>query len=403
MYKIHSVCRACGSLALNEVFSFGKPMPLANDFTLPDQERQGFVPVRIMRCSGCGLAQLGETVDPAILYKNYLYVTSSSKTMERHFDRLVKDMASENGIGSLVEVGANDGLFIQYAKRRGFGPVAGIDPAANLAGARGQGAIMITEFFSVGSASIALSKLSKVDTILARHCFCHQEWYPFMDAVAEMSNPKTLVCIEVPYVKDMLARTEFDSIYSEHTSYMSLKAMAALLKSTEFHLHAVVRYGIHGGALLVMLRHNDSEIEPHLSAEEYLSEENITDDDWLNFSCRALLKTNRIREAVRQARSEGKIVSAFGASAKASVLINACGFTKKDIAFVTDNSPLKPGRLISGTDIPIIEEAQMLAEHPDYSLLSAWNFKAEILSKCQKWRDRGGRFIVPTAEGVEIV
>jgi hypothetical protein len=277
----------------------------------------------------------------------------------------------------------------------------GIDPAANLADVHGMN--ILTAFFSVGAAELALIKIPKVDTILARHCFCHQEWKPFMDAVAVLANPKTLVAIEVPYVKDMLLRTEFDSIYSEHTSYMSLKAMAALLKGTAFHIHAVVRYGIHGGALLIMLRHNDSGFEPHLSADEYLGDEDITEQDWQNFQQRANDKIIILRRTVNQQTEKGKIVSAFGASAKASVLINACGFTQKDIAFVTDNSPLKPGRLISGTDIPIIEEAQMLAEHPDYSLMAAWNFKAEILEKNKRWRERGGKFIIPTPEGVEIV
>lgn len=400
MYKHHTTCRACSGKDLSEVFSFGKPMPLANDFTLPDQDCQGFVPVRILRCSVCGLAQLGETVDPAILYKNYLYVTSNSQTMQRHFDRLVKDIISENGIGSLVEVGSNDGRFMKFADSKGFDPVLGIDPAENLACVMSR---QVVGFFNLESAELALIKIPKVDTILARHCFCHQEWRPFMDAVAVLANPKTLVAIEVPYVKDMLARTEFDSAYSEHTSYMSLRAMAALLKGTAFHIHAVVKYGIHGGALLIMLRHNDSGIEPHLSADEYVGEENITEGDWFLFAVAARKKIEAIQKVVWQARSDGKIVSAFGASAKASVLINACGFTKKDIAFVTDNSPLKPGRLVSGTDIPIIEESQMLAEHPDYSLMAAWNFKAEILQKTAKWRGRGGRFIIPTAEGVEVV
>lgn len=224
-----------------------------------------------------------------------------------------------------------------------------------------------------------------------------------MEAIGIMAHPKTLVAIEVPYVKDLLQRVEFDSIYSEHTSYMSLKAMAALLKDTHFHIHAVVRYGIHGGALLVMLRHNDSGIVPHLSADEYVSEESITEADWEQFSIKSWEKIERLTETVRQCRANGKIVSAFGASAKASVLINACGFTSDDIAFVTDNSPLKPGRLIPGTTIPIIEESQMLSEHPDFSVMAAWNFKAEILEKTKRWRERGGKFIIPTPSGVEVV
>lgn len=111
MYNTPNHCRACHSNDLVEVFSFDKPQPLANDFVLPGHDRQGFVPLRVMFCRNCTLGQLGEVVSPDILYKNYLYVTSNSETMRRHFDRLLKDLESENGEGSILEVGSNDGLF----------------------------------------------------------------------------------------------------------------------------------------------------------------------------------------------------------------------------------------------------------------------------------------------------
>ena len=125
MYKTLTCCRACGSSDLTEVFNFGKAMPLANDWSKPDGERKGFVPLRVLFCRACTLAQLGETVDPEILYRDYLYVTSKSETMMRHFDRLTKDITSENGAGSLLEVGANDGRFLNYAASRKLQAVRG--------------------------------------------------------------------------------------------------------------------------------------------------------------------------------------------------------------------------------------------------------------------------------------
>src|SRR5262249_38900200 len=120
MYRRLTNCRACGSTDLEEVFRFKQPMPLANDFVAPGGEHKGFVPVRVLFCHKCTLAQLGETVDPNILYFNYLYVTSSSNTMLRHFDRLAKDIISENDTGSVVEVGSNDGAFLKFLSHRGF-------------------------------------------------------------------------------------------------------------------------------------------------------------------------------------------------------------------------------------------------------------------------------------------
>ena len=400
MYKTLTCCRACGSTDLTEVFNFGKAMPLANDWSKPDGERKGFVPLRVLFCPQCTLAQLGETVDPVVLYKDYAYVTSKSETMMRHFDRLTKDITSENGAGSLLEVGANDGRFLNYAASRNFKPCVGIDPAENLNGTieLGKNVVLFTSFFKSGK---ILGE--KYDTILARHCFCHQEWLPFLTAVEECSHKNTLVAIEVPYAPDLLARAEFDSIYHEHTSYLTLKSVVAALKGFPFHLHGVLKYGIHGGAVLVMLRHNDSGITPHLSADEMLAEEQVSEGTWNLFSTLARQKIELLKGVVADYRAQGKIVSIFGASAKSSVMISACGFTRNDIAFITDNSPLKPGRLAPGTDIPVIEEGEMLSQHPDYAICGAWNYRTEVLAKMEKWRSRGGKFIFPTRDGWEVV
>jgi len=405
MFKRLTECRACGSQDLTEVFKFDRPMPLSNDFVKPGDEHQGFTPMEVLFCSRCTLAQLSVVVDPSILYKNYLYVTSNSVTMQRHFDRLTKDIISENGTGSLLEVGSNDGTFLNFSFSRGFGPVVGVDPAENLS-PKSSAISQYVGFFGKEASETVNAMLHDkggYSTIVARHCFCHQEWRPFMDAVVGCSNKKTLVCIEVPYVPDLLRRTEFDSLYQEHTSYLTLKSVVTLLKDYPFHLHHVIRYGIHGGAVLLMLRHNDSGIQPHLSAEEALSEEHVTVDDWKAFALSAENKIANLRDVVRGLVGKGKIVSAFGASAKASVLINACGFTKKDIAFVTDNSPLKPGRLVPGTDIPVVEEGEMLSLHPDVAVCGAWNYRTEILDKMSRWRARGGKFIFPDSPNMELV
>lgn len=390
MFHRITACRACLSNDLSKVFAFDRPMPLANDFVKPGGEHQGFTPMEVLFCRKCTLAQLSVMVDPAILYKNYLYVTSASDTMRRHFDRLTKDIISENGVGSLLEVGSNDGLFMQYALQKGFDPVYGIDPAKNLSKSENQ----IVGMFSTG----ITSQLQKFDTVLARHCFCHQEWRPFMDALELAATPKTLACIEVPYVPDLLRRNEFDSLYAEHTSYLTLKSVVTMLKDYPFHLHHVIRYGIHGGCVLLMLRHNDSGTTPHLSADEALAEESVTEAEWLEFAKSSKTKIDRLKEVVLDLRAKGKVISAFGASAKGSVLLNACGFDSDTVEFCTDNSPLKPGRLVPGTTIPVIEESEMLSRHPNYAILSSWNYEQEILAKMSKWRDRGGKFIVPDRE-----
>ena len=233
MFKTITECRACKGIDLVEVFNFGSPQPLANNFIKPGSEREGFVPLRVMYCRNCTLAQLGEVVNPDILYKNYLYTTSNSETMRRHFDRLTKDIISENGTGSLLEVGSNDGLFLNFSADRGFEPVVGVDPAANLKHGADFNYTQFTAFFGP---EWAKTTDAKYDTIIARHCFCHQDWIPFMEACALLAHKKTLIAIEVPYAADLLRRTEFDTLYHEHTSYLTIKSVVALLKRTPFHL-----------------------------------------------------------------------------------------------------------------------------------------------------------------------
>lgn len=395
-YTIKTTCRACDSTELKPVFDLGV-QPLANDHVKPNHPRQGFYPLAVNRCERCGQAQLSVVVAKEQLYSNYSYVTSRSETMRRHFERLFQDIISEGVERTIVEIGSNDGTLLSFANNKLAFSVLGIEPAQNLAAlANDCGVTTFASFIDSPTAVGVAKEMPYPGVILARHCFAHiDDWHEFFAMINVMAGKNTLVCIEVPYVKDMLDRVEFDTVYNEHLSFISLKPLAHLLKATPFHIHRVIRYGIHGGALLLMLRHDDSPVQPHLSADEHLAEEEITVKEWELFNVNAHGKIAALREDVCRLISKGKIVSAFGASAKATVLINACRFTSKEIAFVTDNSPLKPGCLLPGTDIPIIEEGEMLSHHPDYSVLTAWNFELEILAKMDKWRKRGGKFIVP--------
>jgi novobiocin biosynthesis protein NovU/D-mycarose 3-C-methyltransferase len=405
MYREHTKCRACQSSDLEEVFSFGKPMALANNFTLPGEPRQGSCPVSVALCPRCGLSQLTAVVDPAILYADYKYVTSAGVTMKRHFDRLFQDILSE-GVGySCLGIGSNDGLELAFARAKGFN-VFGIDPAENLCAIarNGNGVDCLATLFNVASARAAKDFLGIPGVILARHCFAHMnDWRGFVEALEVVADAKTLVCLEIPYVHDTLRRVEIDQLYHEHLSFINLHSIAALLKDGPFHIHRVCQYAIHGGSLLVMLRSNESGIQPHLSADEALAEDPVTSQHWERFSDAAHVKIAAMRKTVLDLTAKGKRVCGFGASAKASVWVSACEFTEKELLFVSDNSPLKPGRLMPGTHIPIIEQGELLSEHPDYSVIFCWNFRAEAMAALEKWRKRGGLCIIPTSNGVEIV
>lgn len=262
MYKKVKACRTCGNLQLKEVYDLGV-QPLANDFCRPDQESAGHAPLKVMFCEECTNSQLSVVVDPNIIYSNYPYVTSKSDTMKSHFRNLWNEITKEAKPKSLIEIGSNDGLFLDFCHNEGVENVLGVDPAANL-----QHKDSICSLFDEQVAREIVDRGFRPDVIVARHVFCHiDDWRGFMQNIEAISNPETLVVIEVPYVMDMLHGLEFDTIYHEHLDYLSIKAVEYLLRDFMFHIHRIVRFEIHGGAIVLMLRRDDcdTEVDPSVN------------------------------------------------------------------------------------------------------------------------------------------
>lgn len=409
MYTLHTYCRACGYARpgahgikstptdkLIEVFDLGI-QPLANDFCKPDEEHAGCVPLKVLFCPRCSLGQLSAVVRPDILYRKYSYVTSPSKMMRNHFEQLVKDIKSETNGKSVLEIGSNDGTLLGMMKQNGFS-VMGVDPAENLAPLARELGIPIT----VGFFDSDLAKsIPQCDTIIARHVFCHvDDWMDFIDGIEEVTFPSTLICIETPYVGDMLKKCEFDTVYHEHLSYLSIQAIEALLQNSNLHIHRIIRYPIHGGAILIMLRRNDSGIQP--SGKTQLNGDKFTIEDWRSFASEAKSQIERLKATVKTFVSQGKRVVGLGASAKSTVWINACGFSRKEISFISDTTIQKQYTFSPGTDIPITDEGAILRELPDYVVMWAWNYRSEILEKFSIARSKGVKFIVPVPK-IEVV
>lgn len=409
MYHVHNCCRSCGyatpgaqgmkaasGAKLIEVFDLGI-QPLANDFCKSDEESSGYAPLKVMSCPKCSLAQLSVTVRPDILYKHYSYVTSPSDMMRQHFGKLISDIASETNGKSVIEIGSNDGKLLSLMQERGYS-VLGVDPAENLAEiARKNGVPTKIGFFGQRLAE----ELDKTDIVIARHVFCHvDDWHDFIRGLELISSPNTLVCIEVPYVGDMLKNCEFDTIYHEHLSYLSIKAVHVLLNDSTLHLHKIIRYPIHGGAMLLMLRHRESSVPTHSSVNEF--KDDITTHDWQDFAEEAYCQIDRLKATVKTFLAQGKRIAGLGASAKSTVWINACKFTRKEIMFISDNTPQKQWTFSPGSDIPITDEGAILRELPDYVVMWAWNYRTEILEKFALARSKGVKFIVPVPT-IEII
>ncbi len=230
--------------------------------------------------------------------------------------------------------------------------------------------------------------------------FCHaDDWQDFIKSLDLICARDTLVVIEVPWVRDLVRNLEFDTIYHEHLSYLGIKPMLELLHGTRWELRRVVRFDIHGGTIALFLRREGI---TDGSVHEFLEQDGLTLDDWAVFRNRVTELSYALHEKVRELNRLGKKVVGYGASAKSTVWVNTCQFSKRHLAFICDSTKLKWNTTSPGSDIPIVDEGAMLKEQPDYAVMFGWNYEKEILLKNASWRFRGGQFIVPIPE-VRIV
>lgn len=418
MYKLHTHCRVCHKpqpsyvkstkpeTTLVKAVSFG-PMPLANDFKTAEEVHHGYAPLDVMVCKNCGLAQLSVVVDPMILYDYYTYTTSGSKTMEAHFHKLTNDIREVGGWiykGRVLEIGSNDGRFLRFIKQH-CNPsyVFGVDPAENLCSiARSFGIPTEYGLFSYEIADYILNKDDGgvFDVVIARHVFCHvDDWHDFIRAVDAVTHDESMLVIEVPNADKLLKGNEWDTIYHEHLSYMNIGAMSRLLGGTRFFIKEIRYFDIHGGTMVFFIGKNGIQNE---NVNRMAIAERCGVDEWRNMRDRADAWIDQLRNTVFIAKSKGKTVSGYGASAKSTNWISACKFDSSSISYISDTTPQKQGRMSPGTDIPIVSPEHFRSNPTDYAILFAWNFEAEILEKESEFRSRGGKFIIPVPE-VRIV
>lgn len=353
--------------------------------------------------------QLTHTVPPEQLFRDYLYFSSFSDTMLTHAQEIVERVIKERGLGAdslVVEVASNDGYLLQYYQQQGV-PVLGVEPAINIAKvAREQRGIRtLTEFFGAELAQHLRQDGSAADVIHANNVLAHVPMLnDFVEGFRILLKPNGVAIFEVPYVRELIERCEFDTIYHEHLCYFSLTALDGLFRRHALQIVDVERIAIHGGSLRLFVNHAGHPAAA--SVERLLAEERAWGVAkyavYAQFSDRVEALTHSLRGTIEQLRRDGKRIAAYGAAAKGSTLLNYAGLGRSDIAYVADRSTYKQGRFMPGVHVPVVPPERLLTDAPDYVLLLAWNFADEIMQQQQAFRARGGRFIIPLPS-VQIV
>lgn len=392
-------CRSCGETNVEPVLSLGE-IPLVNALVEPGaSEPDRRYPLDVVRCTSCTLVQITETVAPESLFRSYTYFSSYSQTFLDHARSFADESIRRRGLGPeslVVEAASNDGYLLRYFSEAGI-PTLGIEPARNVARvAEEHGIETITEFLDERVAHDIVAERGPADLVVANNVLAHvPDLHDFVAALATLAGKKGRITVEVPYVRDLIDRMEFDTIYHEHLCYFSVTALVRLFDE---HALAVVdfeRLPVHGGSIRLTLSRND---RPSPKVEQVMTEERhwgIRDaTHFRRFARDVDTARRRVAEVVATAASEGLVV-AYGAAAKGVVLANVCGLDAELVRYVVDRNPHKQGKLLPGARIPVEPAERLVSDQPEYCLLFVWNLVDEVLRQQTLYRQRGGRFIVP--------
>jgi SAM-dependent methyltransferase len=385
------------------VLSLG-PQPLANalrsrgELDLPEDR----YPLDLALCRVCSLLQLLDSVPPERLFTDYPYFSSVIEALVKHAREIALRLVREENLGpdSLVlEIASNDGYLLQHYRDAGV-PVLGIEPARNIAAAaEARGIRTRCEFFGSNLAGRLWAEAVRPDVIHANNVLAHvPDLNGFVEGIAMLLSGDGLAVLEAPYVKDLLERREFDTVYHEHLSYYSMTVLNRIFAAHGVSLERVERIPIHGGSLRVFARRS-GEARPDGSVEALLEEDRAYGLDrvetYTQFAHDVLELKSNLRGLLGDLKSEGARIAAYGAAAKGSTLLNTFGIGSETLDFVADASPHKQGRYMPGSALEIRPPGALQEQMPDYVLLLAWNFIDEILEQQRGYRERGGRFIVP--------
>jgi SAM-dependent methyltransferase len=400
-----SKCRGCGD-KLVQVFADLGSMPPANSY-LPSsatiaEERSYPLCVRV--CGTCFLAQVDYDVPPEELFGNYAYFSSYSDSWlahARNYCEMAKERFGLNKNSFVVELASNDGYLLKNFVSDGI-PVLGIDPSDTVAAAAERiGVPTRVDFFSKSIGEELAEQGCKADLILGNNVLAHvPDTNDFVAGIAALLKPGGSVTIEFPHLLKLIEHVEFDTIYHEHYSYLSLLSVEKIFARHGLRIYDVEELSTHGGSLRIFACHasnqklSDGNGLLKVRADEKAAGLGLM-STYANFAEKIEDCRKSLREFFRRAKSDGFRVAGYGAAAKGNTLLNFCRASVSDVEMVADRNPHKQGKLLPGTHIPTVSPEVLLAAKPDYLIILPWNLRDEIMRQLAEVRDWGGRFVTP--------
>jgi hypothetical protein len=399
-------CRHCGTPLVTMFADLGAT-PVSNDYLTESQLNAGepYYPLRALVCDACFLVQLQDVRRADDLFReDYAYFSSISSSWLAHAKNYATSMTERFSLDSeslVVELASNDGYLLQYFSDMSI-PVLGVEPCKSVAEAAIQekGIRTEIEFFGRATAVLLREKYGAADLMAANNVLAHvPDINDFVGGVQEILAEQGVMTFEFPHLMNLIEFNQFDTIYHEHFSYLSLLSVKSVVQKAGLRVFDVEKLPTHGGSLRVFVCHEAAKWRP----TEGLSElEKLEDAAGLADIETYKTYAEKVRETKRslltlliELKRQGKVIVGYGAPAKGNTLLNYCGIGADMLEFTVDRAPSKQGMYLPGTRLPILKPEAIAEVRPDYVLILPWNLKSEIMTDMAHIREWGGQFIVP--------
>ena len=386
--------------------------PLANSYVRfeDSHNKEKLYPLKVWVCDQCLLSQLEEFESPDAIFSDYLYFSSFSSSWVEHARRYCEMMVERfhlDADSQAIEIASNDGYLLQHFKARGI-PVLGIEPAANVAKVAWEQKQIpsVVKFFGVQTAKGLVADGKLADLLLGCNVLAHvPDINDFVGGLKIALKPAGIITFEFPHLLRLIENNQFDTIYHEHFSYLSLLAVEKVFAHHGLTLFDVEELPTHGGSLRIFARHSDNRapitaVTPRVATmREKETDFGLTKmATYTAFGDKVKATKRKLLDFLTAAKGAGKKVVGYGAAAKGVTLVNYCGVRDDLVDYVVDKSPHKQNHFMPGVHIPIFGPQKIFETKPDYLLILPWNLKKEISEEMEGIRAWGGQFVVPIPE-----
>ena len=398
-------CRHCNT-QLNYTFTDLGSSPPSNSYLTKEtmKSAEKWYPLKVLVCENCWLVQTEDFVGVSKMFsEDYAYFSSFSQSWLEHASNYIDSTVKRfnlNSQSTIVEVAANDGYLLQFAQKKDI-PCYGIEPTHSTAlSAREKGIEIIEEFFGVEQAKKLASQGRQADLTVANNVLAHvPDINDFVQGFSILLKESGVATFEFPHLLNLVNKNQFDTIYHEHYSYLSMVSVKAIFEKNGLSIFDVEELPTHGGSLRIYAQRSNSGKHPVSDEVHNLYDREIQNgvnsiDFYRNFQEKVEKIKLDLTLLLLKLKNEGQKIIAYGAAAKGNTMMNFAGIRPDIISFVVDKNPNKSGKFMPGSRIPIVDESMIKKKKPDYVLILPWNLKNEVENQLSYIRDWDAKFIV---------